>query len=137
VKRGELWQNKTMKTPIYIRELTALELNQLNQGLRSKEAFTLRRCQILRNAGQSTRTLNCASQTVSNSIKAFNAKGLESLRDGSNRLKTVQPLIDAARGKQLKIMLSHSLRPFVPSLLRGNSLRLGGGNAQASSLYRI
>lgn len=107
-----------MKTPIYVRELTSAELNELNKGLRSKEAFRLRRSQILiastqgRNACQIAKELKCASQTVRNAIKAFNARGIESLQEGSSRPKTVQPVIDAAKGEQLKSMLQHSPRQY-------------------------
>ncbi len=36
-----------MLDPLYVRSLTETEEVALKQGLRSKEAFTLRRCQIL------------------------------------------------------------------------------------------
>src|SRR5215210_4114560 len=37
----------TMKRPIYVRPLSDAERNTLEAGLRSPDAFTLRRCQVL------------------------------------------------------------------------------------------
>ncbi len=36
-----------MRTPIFIRSLTENERQQIQAGLRSSDAFVLRRCQIL------------------------------------------------------------------------------------------
>jgi DNA-binding CsgD family transcriptional regulator len=61
-----------MKRPIYARPLTDAERETLEAGLRSSDAFTLRRCQILlasadgKNAYQIARNLGCNPQTVRN-----------------------------------------------------------------------
>lgn len=44
----KLWQAYGMKRPIFVRELTDGERQALEAGLRSSEAFVLRRAQILR-----------------------------------------------------------------------------------------
>jgi transposase len=118
VKRGKVWQTEGMKTPIYVRGVSPAEQHELTKGLRSKEAFTMRRSQILiaslegKTACQIGKELHCASQTVRNAIKAFNAAGLASLQAGSSRPKTVRPVIDAAREEQLKLILQHSPRQY-------------------------
>ncbi len=84
-----------MKRPIYVRPVSDAERETLEAGLRSPDAFTLRRCQILlasagrQNAYQIARNLGCNPQTVRNAIHKFNEKGLEgALRRGSNRPHT-------------------------------------------------
>ena len=90
-----------MKRPIYVRPLTDAERETLKAGLRSPDAFTLRRCQILlasdrgQNAYQIARGLGCNPQTARNAIHEFNQKGLkEALRQGSRRPHTVHRAFD-------------------------------------------
>src|SRR5215211_2194057 len=72
-----------MKRPIYVRPLSDAERESLEAGLRSPDAFTLRRCQILlasadgQNAYQIARNLGCNPQTARNAIHKFNEEGLE------------------------------------------------------------
>src|SRR5215210_3244364 len=86
----------TMKPPIYVRPLNDAERKTLEAGLRSPDAFTLRRCQILlasadgQNAYQIAHNLGCNPQTARNAIHKVNQEGLqEALRRGSNRPHTV------------------------------------------------
>jgi transposase len=57
----------------------------LEEALRSEEAFTLRRAQIVRLSSRGKRSseiaggLGCSAQTVRNAIHAFNEEGIESL----------------------------------------------------------
>src|SRR5215213_10302900 len=85
----------TMKRPIFVRPLTDAERETLEAGLRSPDAFTLRRCQILlasdrgENAYEIARSLGCNPQTARNAIHAFNEKGLpQALRQGSKHPHT-------------------------------------------------
>src|SRR5215204_3678483 len=87
---------QSMKRPIFVRPFTDAERETLEAGLRSSDAFTLRRCQILlasdrgENAYQIARSLGCNPQTVRNAIHAFNREGLPgALRQGSKRPHTV------------------------------------------------
>ncbi|MGI9121448.1 MAG: helix-turn-helix domain-containing protein, partial [Rubrobacter sp.] len=63
-----------------MRALTDAERNTLEAGLRSADAFTLRRCQILlasadsQNPYQIAANLGCNPQTVRNAIHIFNEK---------------------------------------------------------------
>src|SRR5215213_9964848 len=81
----------SMKTPVFVRPLTDAERAQLATGLRSSEAFVLRRSQILlasargESAPHIARQLGCDDQTVRNAIAAFNTRGLAALRKGSSR----------------------------------------------------
>ena len=68
----------SMKRPIFVRPLSDAERETLEAGLRSPDAFTLRRCQILlasadgQNAYQIARNLGCNPQTACNAIHKFN-----------------------------------------------------------------
>ena len=67
----------SMKRPLFVRPLSDAERNTLEAGLRSPDAFTLRRCQILlasnrgKNAYQIAHELGCNPQTARNAIHAF------------------------------------------------------------------
>ena len=94
----------SMKRPIFVRPLTDAERETLEAGLRSPDAFTLRRCQILlaseggQNAYEIARNLACNPQTVRNAIHKFNEEGLqEALRRGSNRPHRVHRAFDEER----------------------------------------
>jgi transposase len=71
-----------MKRPLFIRSLTEAERQALAQGLGSRDALTLRRCQIILASAEGQRAseiayhLCCAAQTVRNTIHAFEQQGL-------------------------------------------------------------
>jgi transposase len=109
----------SMKRPIYVRPLSDAERKSLEAGLRSPDAFTLRRCQILltsadgQNAYQIARNLGCNPQTARNAIHKFNEEGLEeALRRGSNRPHTVHRTFDEKGMEALREMLHRSPREF-------------------------
>jgi transposase len=105
-----------MQTPIFVRSLTAAERQQLQAGLRSADAITLRRCQILlaSAAGQSppviARNLGCTPPSVRNAIHAFHAEGLACLQEKSSRPKSARPLLDAVFDEPLRALLHRSPR---------------------------
>src|SRR5437763_12148170 len=108
-----------MKRPIFVPPLTEAERETLEAGLRSPDAFTLRRCQVLlasgrgENAYQIARQLGCHEQTARNAIHEFNEKGLEAaLQEGSRRPHTVHGAFDTRRAEKLKEMLHQSPRNF-------------------------
>jgi len=99
--------------------LSDAERNTLEAGLRSPDAFTLRRCQILlasadgQNAYQIARNLGCNPQTARNAIHIFNEEGLqEVLRRRSNRPHTVHRTFDEKGMEALREMLHRSPREF-------------------------
>src|SRR5258708_27973718 len=105
-----------MKAPIFSRVLSPAEQTGLEAGLRSSDAFTLRRCQILLASHRGLRSveiarnLGCATQTVRNAIHAFEQKGLECLKPESCRPKTVQAQFDHAKWEALRALLPQSPR---------------------------
>jgi transposase len=107
-----------MKPPLYVRSLTNAERDALKAGLRSSDAFTHRRSQILLASARGetpptiARQLGCASQTVRNTIKAFNQRGTAALQEGSHRNRTTRLTIDAAGLEQLQALAHRSPRDF-------------------------
>ncbi len=107
-----------MKQPIFVRPLTDAERRALEAGLRSPDGFTLRRCQVLlasargERAPQIARYLGCASQTARNAIRAFNARGLGALEEGSSRPKTINRAFDDEKAEDLRALLHQTPRAF-------------------------
>jgi transposase len=108
-----------MKQPIFVRPLSDAEREALEAGLRSKDAFVLRRCQILlasdrgENAYQISRALGCNPQTARNAIHEFNEGGLQrALQQGSRRPHTVHAAFDSERAERLRDLLHHDPREF-------------------------
>lgn len=104
------------KTPIFARSLTDDERAALTAGLRSHEAFVLRRCQILlasasgKRASQIGAELNCDTDTALDAINAFNATGLEALTARSSRPKVIDRAFDATQAEKLCALLHRSPR---------------------------
>jgi transposase len=101
-----------------VRPLAGAERESLEAGLRSSQAFTLRRCQILLASARGerpaaiARALGCTSQTVRNAIRAFNQRGLAALEEGSHRAHSRKPAFDPAALEALKELAHHSPRRF-------------------------
>lgn len=101
-----------------IRAFTPEERQQLPAGLRSSDAFTLRRCQILLASARGqrpatiARSLGCATQSVRNAIHAFDTHGLAALHAQSRRPKRTRLVLDAAKREQLQALLHRSPRTF-------------------------
>ena len=109
----------SMKRPIFVRPLSDAERETLEAGLRSPDAFTLRRCQILlassrgKNAYQIAHELGCNPQTARNAIHALNEKGLpEALRPGSKHPRTVHRAFATEQAEALREMLHQDPRKF-------------------------
>jgi transposase len=103
---------------LFVKNLTEADREALQAGLRSSDAFTLRRSQILlasakgQNPTQIADALGCCSQTVRNSIRAFETRRLACLQAGSSRPKTVQPLLRADQRDAFLKLLHQSPRLF-------------------------
>lgn len=109
----------SMRRPIFVCPISDQERKALEDGLRSSDAFVLRRCQVLlasargENAYQIARSLGCGSQTARTAIKRFNEGGLqEALRRRSSRPKTIRAAFDGERTERLREMLHRSPREF-------------------------
>jgi transposase len=103
---------------MYIRAMSPAEQAGLEAGLRSPQAFTLRRSQILlashrgQRPSEIARNLGCAVQTVRNSLHAFEADGLASLKQQSTRPKTLHAEFDQPKCEALRAMLHQSPRTY-------------------------
>jgi len=107
-----------MKPPRFVRPLTADERRALEAGLRSSDAFTLRRCQIVLASARRepplaiARALACDDQTVRNAIHAFNDRGLAALHKGSSRPQTLHAAFAPPAAERLRELLHRSPRGF-------------------------
>lgn len=77
--------------PLYVRNLSQDEQQELETGLHSSSAFTVRRCQILLHSinglksSQIAERLLCSDETVRVAIHAFHQEGLACLVEKSHR----------------------------------------------------
>src|SRR5438105_393930 len=107
-----------MRAPMYVRPLTDAEREQLAAGLRSSDAFLVRRCQIVLASARGERApqiaghLGCDDQTVRRVIAAFNATGLDCLRRDSSRPHRSQAAFDSAGVERLRALVHQSPRTF-------------------------
>jgi len=88
----------------------------LRQGLRSADAFTLRRCQMLLQSDQGQRpshiaaSLGCSAQAVRNTLRAFAAEGLDCLRQKPSTPKTIHAVWPKGRDEELRALLHQAPR---------------------------
>ena len=107
-----------MRQPLYIRALTPEERRAIEAGLRSSDAFTLRRSQILlasaagKRASEIGRDLHVDTDTALNAIRAFNERGLASLTRRSSRPETIHFALPPEHAEALKAILHQSPRAF-------------------------
>src|SRR5260370_28721556 len=107
-----------MKAPMEGRGLRRGEEAGLEAGLRSPNAFTLRRSQILLASSRGQRpseiahNLGCATQTVRNTLHAFEEDGLPCLKQQSSRPKTIHAEFDQPKCEALRAMLHQSPRTY-------------------------
>ena len=103
---------------MYVRALSSVEQAGLEAGLRSPNAFTLRRSQILLASHRGQRpseiagNLGCAVQTVRNTLHAFDKEGLRCLKQQSSRPKTMHAEFDQSKCEALRAMLHQSPRTY-------------------------
>jgi len=107
-----------MKVPLFVRTLSEEEQQILTAGLRSSDAFTMRRSQILlasskgQRPSEIARNLGCSLQMVRNVINVFHSEGLDCLKPKSRRPKSVQPIFGQEKSEQLRAILHQSPRTF-------------------------
>jgi transposase len=107
-----------MQAPLFVRPPTEEERQALAAGLRSADAFTLRRCQIILASARGdrvpavARSLGCGEQTVRNAIHAFTEQGVAALTEGSSRPHVIHPAFDRAGAERLRALLHRSPRDF-------------------------
>ena len=117
-----------------VREHSQEEIIAMNSGLRSSEAFTVRRSQILlssregKTPEQIGSELRCSDQCVREAIHAFHNEGVSCLVSKSHATHTDQSVMDEKGRERLKEILHNSPRHFG----RGSSLWTLEGLAEVS-----
>ena len=107
-----------MPSALFVRPLSSEERTALEAGLRSKDAFVVRRCQCLLKsaAGLTPRQIQAqlgwSDQSVRRFIHAFEQEGLASLKRKSSRPKSARKTLDAAALTQIQEWLRQSPRAF-------------------------
>ena len=107
-----------MKSPLFVRSLTAAEQQTLQVGRRSRDAFTVRRSQIVlaSAAGQKpseiATTVGVCVQSVRNAIRDFNERGVACAQPQSHRTKTSRLIFTPLRLAQLRELLHQSPRKY-------------------------
>jgi transposase len=107
-----------MKPRIFVPALTDAQRQRLQQGLRSPDAFTVRRCQMLLASARGNspsaiaRQLSCTPRTVRNTIHAFQRESLDCLKVKSSRPPSARPFLDQTHTEALKDLLHHSPRTW-------------------------
>jgi transposase len=103
---------------LYVRPLTDPERAALRRGLRSADAFTLRRCQIVlasadgQRPSQIAAALGCAVQTTRDALHAFAAEGLACLTAKAKTPHTTHAAWPKERDEDLRALLHQSPRTF-------------------------
>jgi transposase len=107
-----------VKPQLFVPPLSADDRRALTTGLRSAEAFTARRCQILLASADGkppsaiARDLRCTRPTVRNAIHAFAREGRACLREKSSRPRSARPALDQSFADRLTHLLHQSPRAF-------------------------
>lgn len=107
-----------MRQPIYNRPLNEEERQLIEAGLRSSDAFVMRRSQILLASARRervptiARALSCDEQTVRNAIHAFNQKGRQALQADSHRPHRLHSALAHIDADRFKALLHRSPRDF-------------------------
>jgi hypothetical protein len=108
-----------MRSPISVCRLSKEERKVLEAGLRSSDAFVLRRCQILLASSHGERSpriaekptlrpTNCAQRHP----RVQRERGLDALKQGSSRPTEVHAAFDESSAPALLEMLHHDPRKF-------------------------
>lgn len=107
-----------MRKPLFVRSIHESEREPLEAGLRSSNAFVLRRCQIVLASGRGQHApaiaelVGCDDETVRDVIRAFNERGLGVLQRGSTRPHQTQAAFGATQTDRLREILHQSPRNF-------------------------
>jgi transposase len=108
-----------MRPRIFVRDLSEEEQQSLSAGLRSSDAFVLRRSQILLASARGetvpriAQALSCDEQTVRHAIHAFNQQGCAALQAGSSRPQHLGTVLrEDVTAEQFKTVLHRPPRDF-------------------------
>ena len=120
-----------VKPPIFVGSFSQEEREALEEaGLRSKDAFVLRRCQMLLagSRGESppkkiARGLGCGSRTLSNAVHGFDERGLHALAPGSSRPKRTRAAFVRRRGERRAV--AGAFAPLPEGVRQGQRVACG------------
>jgi transposase len=107
-----------MHKPLFVSPLTPEHRRALYAGLRSKDAFTVRRGQIVLASadglkpGHIAERLGCSAGTARNAVRAWDAEGLACRREKSSRPASTKPVLGPERDADLRALLHQSPRTF-------------------------
>src|SRR4051794_31266853 len=107
-----------MRQPIFVHALDPAERSMLNDALRSKDAFTLLRAQVLlasaagQKPAQIAATYGCSDQAVRNIIHDYETRGQAALTPRSQARKVQQAICDQAKLEALRGLLQRTPRDF-------------------------
>jgi len=107
-----------MSAKIYVRTFTEEERETIESGLRDKDIFVLRRCQILSFSSDGLSIDEIAQrvgnhrETVRLLINGFNEEGVSVLKKGSKRPHNIQRAYSEENAKKLKELIHRSPRDF-------------------------
>jgi transposase len=103
---------------MYVDSLSSNQRQRLESGLRSRDAFELRRCQILLASARGERPsqiaahVGCTAQTVRNTIRAYRTDATGCFRARSSRPKRAAPVLDDVKRERLRAILHERPRAF-------------------------
>jgi transposase len=106
------------QTAVFVRRVTTEERQQVEAGLRSADAFRMRRCQLVRASAYGAgvpriaRQVGGSEQTVRNVVHAFNIQGVACLQRPSSRPHTPRERLGSREAQQLQALLPQSPRTF-------------------------
>src|ERR671937_1835793 len=106
------------KSPLFVRPPTDAERQTLEEGLRSPDAFVLRRAQIIlasahgEPVGVIAPRVGFSGQAVRAVIRAFNVRGVAVLQQRSRRNRVIYRSFDSASAEALRALLHQSPRLF-------------------------
>lgn len=105
--------------PLYARDITEAERQQLQEGLRSSSAQVIRGSQIILMSAEEKRKVDDIGQRVGRSgqqvrrvLHAFNREGIEGLKEKKRGRQDDQRALDDAAREQLREIIRHSPRDF-------------------------
>jgi transposase len=106
-----MWSTWVRQAPLLVRPLTDAERAAVAAGLRSANAYTLRRSQISAASQRGdhipriARRLRCDAPTARNAIHAFNRDGVAALAKRASAVHTAQTAFTPAAAARLRALL--------------------------------
>jgi hypothetical protein len=128
-----------LQAPLFVRPPTDEEGPTLTAGLRSADAFTVRRCQCVVASARGdhvpaiARALGCCEPPVRAAIHAFPRDGVTAWTRASSRPHSAAPACAAAATDRLLALLRRSPREFGPPTSLG-TLDLAAQTAHAEAI---